>query len=51
VAPFIPGVLIRILQAVAHVLNMSDPDHEAFVDSAADCLDALLTSRSLYWLC
>lgn len=34
--------MLRILQAVAQVLDMSDPDHEAFVDSAADCLDALL---------
>jgi hypothetical protein len=39
--------MLRILQAVAQVLDMSDPDHEAFVDSAADCLDALLSSRSL----
>lgn len=38
--------MIRILQAVAHVLNMSDPDHEAFVDSAADCLDALLQQQA-----
>jgi ABC-type transporter Mla subunit MlaD len=35
----------RILQAVARVLDMSDPDHEAFVDSAADCLDALLEQQ------
>lgn len=37
--------MLRILQAVAHVLDMSDPDHEAFVDSAADCLDALLQQQ------
>lgn len=37
--------MIRILQAVAHVLDMSDPDHEAFVDSAPDCLDALLQQQ------
>jgi len=24
------------------VLDMSDPDHESFADSAADCLDTLL---------
>jgi hypothetical protein len=35
----------RILQAVARVLDMSDPDHDAFVDSAADCLDALLEQQ------
>jgi hypothetical protein len=34
--------MLRLLQSVAQVLDMSDPDHEAFVDSAADCLDALL---------
>lgn len=37
--------MLRILQAVARVLDMSDPDHEAFVDSAADCLDALLRQQ------
>jgi hypothetical protein len=37
--------MFRILQAVAQVLDMSDPDHEAFVDSAADCLDALLQQQ------
>lgn len=35
-------VMLRLLQSVVHVLDMSDPDHEAFADSAADCLDALL---------
>jgi hypothetical protein len=35
--------MFRILQAVAQVLDMSD--HEAFVDSAADCLDALLQQQ------
>jgi hypothetical protein len=37
--------MLRLLQAVAHVLDMSDPDHDAFVDSAADCLDALLAQQ------
>jgi hypothetical protein len=37
--------MLRILRAVAQVLDMSDPDHEAFVDSAADCLDALLLQQ------
>ena len=37
--------MLRLLQAVAHVLDMSDPYHEAFVDSAADCLDALLQQQ------
>ena len=34
--------MIRLMQAVAGVLAMSDPDDEAFADSAADCLEALL---------
>ncbi|WP_292687860.1 MULTISPECIES: hypothetical protein [unclassified Novosphingobium] len=37
--------MLRLLQAVGQVLDMSDPDHDAFVDSAADCLDALLTQE------
>lgn len=37
--------MLRLLQSVAQVLDMSDPDHEAFVDSAADCLDALLQQQ------
>lgn len=37
--------MLRILQAVAQVIDMSDPDHDAFVDSAADCLDALLQQQ------
>lgn len=37
--------MLRILQAVSRVLDMSDPDHEAFVDSASDCLDALLQQQ------
>ena len=36
-----PGML-SLLASVAHVLDMSDPEHPAFVDSAADCLDELL---------
>jgi ABC-type transporter Mla subunit MlaD len=39
--------MLRILQAVAQVLDMSDPDHDTFVDSAADCLDALLAQQEL----
>lgn len=38
-------VMLRLLQAVAQVLDMTDPDHEAFVDSGADCLDALLRQQ------
>lgn len=34
--------MVRLLQAVAGVIAMSDPDDEAFADSAADCLEALL---------
>lgn len=37
--------MLRILQAISQVLDMSDPDHDAFVDSAADCLDALLQQQ------
>jgi hypothetical protein len=37
--------MLRLLQVVAQVLDMSDPDHGAFVDSAADCLDALLQQQ------
>lgn len=32
----------RLLDAVGRVIDMSDPDHPDFADSAADCLDALL---------
>lgn len=34
--------MLRLIEHVVHVLDMSDPDHPAFADSAADCLDALL---------
>lgn len=34
--------LLRMIENVVHVLDMSDPDHPTFADSAADCLDALL---------
>jgi hypothetical protein len=37
--------MLRLLRAVSQVLDMSDPDHDAFVDSAADCLDALLQQQ------
>ncbi|MDE1918587.1 MAG: hypothetical protein KGJ57_21270 [Sphingomonadales bacterium] len=37
--------MLRILKAISQVLDMSDPDHDAFVDSAADCLDALLRQQ------
>jgi hypothetical protein len=37
--------MLRILQAISQVLDMSDPDHDAFVDSAADCLGALLEQQ------
>jgi hypothetical protein len=39
--------MLRLLRAVSQVLDMSDPDHEAFVDSAADCLDALRQQQRL----
>jgi hypothetical protein len=34
--------LLRLVRQIVHVLDMSDPDHPAFADSAADCLDELL---------
>lgn len=34
--------MLGVLRATAQVLDMSNPDHDAFVDSGADCLDALL---------
>jgi hypothetical protein len=34
--------MLGLLANVAHVLDMSDPEHPAFADSAADCLDELL---------
>ena len=37
--------MLRLLRAVSQVLDMSDPDHQAFADSAADCLDALLQQQ------
>lgn len=40
-AGMIPEML-RVLTSVSAVLDMSDPDHPTFADSAADCLDALL---------
>ena len=36
------SAMAKVIEAVAAVLDMSDPDHESFADSAADCLDALL---------
>ncbi|MGE4404400.1 hypothetical protein [Pseudomonas sp.] len=34
--------IIDVLQAVLGVIDMSNPEHETFADSAADCLDELL---------
>lgn len=34
--------MIRVTEAVARVLAMSDPDSDTFADSAGDCLEALL---------
>lgn len=36
-----PAPWPKAIEAVAAVLDMSDPDHKLFADSAADCLDAL----------
>ncbi|WP_206245704.1 hypothetical protein [Novosphingobium terrae] len=34
--------MAEVIELVAAVIEMSDPEHPAFVDSAADCLAALL---------
>jgi hypothetical protein len=34
--------MLRLLRSVMDVIDMSDPEHPAFADSAADCLDELL---------
>jgi hypothetical protein len=34
--------MLGVLRAAAHVLDMSNPCHSSFADSAADCLDELL---------
>lgn len=34
--------IANVLQAVVGVIDMSDPEHESYADSAADCLDELL---------
>ena len=34
--------ILRLLGAIIGVIDMSDPEHESFADSGADCLDALL---------
>ena len=38
--------MLAMLEAVAGVVDMSDPEHPAFADSAADCLDALLAHEA-----
>lgn len=35
-----------LLQSIAAVIDMSDPEHPSFVDSGADCFDALLQHES-----
>lgn len=34
--------MLRLIRHVVQIIDMSDPDHPTFADSAADCLDALL---------
>ncbi len=34
--------IIDVLQAIVGVIDMSNPDHDSFADSAAYCLDELL---------
>lgn len=36
------AAMARVIHAMLGVIDMSDPDHPTFADSAADCLDALL---------
>ena len=35
-------LMLRLISRIVQVIDMSDPDHSTFADSAADCLDALL---------
>lgn len=35
----------QVMRRLGMILDQSDPDHEAFVDSAADCLDGLLAQQ------
>jgi len=34
--------MARVVETLGQILNMSDPENDEFVDSAADCLDVLL---------
>lgn len=34
--------LLDVLKALVGFIDMSDPEHPSFADSAADCLDELL---------
>lgn len=38
--------MAEVIEVVAAVIEMSDPDHPSFVDSGADCLAALLERAS-----
>ena len=38
--------MLRLLQEFAGVIDMSDPEHPSFADSAADCLDGLLAHEA-----
>ena len=38
--------MLQLLQEIAGAIDMSDPEHPAFTDSAADCLDALLAHEA-----
>jgi ABC-type transporter Mla subunit MlaD len=37
--------MAQVMRRLGMILDQSDPDHEAFVDSAADCLDGLLAQQ------
>ncbi|MBN9142358.1 MULTISPECIES: methyl-accepting chemotaxis domain-containing protein [unclassified Novosphingobium] len=36
------SAMVQVVRRLGMILDQSDPDHESFVDSAADCLDGLL---------
>lgn len=41
-SPICASNIASVLRAVVGVIDMSDPEHPNFADSAADCLDELL---------
>lgn len=39
------AAMAKVMRCLGVILDQSDPDHESFADSAADCLDGLLAQR------